>query len=786
MRLSKKNSNLAINMKLVSNSIALLFVIILSCTAAYSVTANSDDPMARLGDTLFDAGMERFGDNRFNDSGLDDTSDVIQKYVDICTDSTGIVYSVFQKFSASTGTTWDIMFSKNTSGLSKSSDWKDDYHSSVRVDDTGNGSKSQIYPKLDVYGSGSTATVVAVWQDDRAGDSSYNIYAAKSVDAGLSFFSGGTPNMRVDDTGINQDMQKNPDIAIAPDGTAHAVWADSREGNYRIYTSKLELTNNTFSPNIKVSNYNIPADPTKATQGQDLFPSIAIDSAGVIYVAWEYQIEANLNNILTWDSPTRNDAIGQIWFSKSTDKGATWSNPTLVSLGGSPSNNHNPIIGVERKNTTQATDYIHFTWDGRDGGANRNIFYARSLADGSGMTNVKVSNFTAAIYNKTHPSMNIDSFGNVNIVWQDDRYSVGTGSNIMFTKSPDRGLHFYSPIKIDSAVQNLTTYSLAFPSVTSWRDGDVFISWHDNAKASGRDNSALAGNTRAGGETSVWSAGSNIAIPKVSWITIYDTIEMEDTGSVFSYNGNIKTDTSTLGSVALESAIKITFSKPIDSTTINSSNFKLFDENSLQVAGTYQIEEKDLVFDKDGKLLEKDVSEIDMITAQETLSKGSVVTFIPSGSLNYSQTYKLILYSREPGKPQGICDKLGYGFTYNNYYTPSTPYVFVAELNTKSGSELRISELYNSPNPTYDGTTVINYNLHFEPSEVTLKIYNTDGNCINNFDISANYGSNRVNFNCVDDAGDVLKNGVYFYLVRAVSADTGEVVEMWEKLAVAR
>ncbi|MBN2764495.1 MAG: hypothetical protein JXR41_15480 [Bacteroidales bacterium] len=752
----------------------------------FNIVNASENASVRLGDTLFDAGMEKFGTNVNNDPGLDDTSDVTQKYADICVDSQGILYSVYQRFSASTGTGWDIYFNKNTAGLDKSSAWKENFHPIVRVDDTGNGIRSQEFPKIDVAGSGASSDVIVVWQDERAGDGTYNIYAARSSDGGLSFFSGSLPNMRVDDTGINSYYQTHPDVSFGPDKTAYVVWADSREGYYRIYSSKLDITNNTFSPNVKVSNYNLPSEPNKATLGQDLHPSIAVDSAGIIYVAWEYQIQANMNSILDWSSPTRNDAQAQIWFSKSSDKGQTWSDPVQVSLGGIPSHNHNPKIGVEKKSTAHATDYIHFTWDGRDGGTQRSIFYARSLADGSGMTNLKVSSFTDTAPNKTMPDMDIDSFGNVNIVWQDDRYSIGTGTNIMYTKSPDRGLHFYSPIKADNAVQASTLYSLTNPAVSSWNEGDIFISWHDNAKSTGRDNSALGANTRLGGATSVWSAGTNISIPKIGWISIYDTGDMEVKTSKFVYAGNAATGKDVLGNIDLDSAVKICFSKIIDEKSINSSNFKLLDENSIQIAGTYTINEQDIVLDKNGALLETDPTDIDMITAKESLSKGSVVTFIPSGSLNYSQEYTLVIYGREPARPQGVADKLGYGFTYNNYYTPSNVYTFVAKLDSKRGTEYRISELYNSPNPSYDGTTVINYNLHFEPSEVTLRLYNTDGVCVNHLDVSANYGNNRVNFNCVDDTGEILANGVYFYLIRAVCQDTGEVIEMWEKLALAR
>ncbi len=154
----------------------------------------------------------------------------------------------------------DIYFAKRPSSTGV---WNTD----VRVNDDHAGTGGKGNPNIALKSDGSA---VAVWSDNRSNQ--LNIYSARLA-AGASVWSA---NIRVTD---NTTATKSaPKVVIAADGTAHAVWADSRNGNSDIYYAKLTPGASIWSANTKVSD-----DPGTAGQNS---PQISIDSAGNLLVVW--------------------------------------------------------------------------------------------------------------------------------------------------------------------------------------------------------------------------------------------------------------------------------------------------------------------------------------------------------------------------------------------------------------------------------------------------------------------------------------------------------------------
>src|SRR6266481_8496998 len=154
----------------------------------------------------------------------------------------------------------------------------------------------------------------AVWEDDTASNS--NILFSRSTDGGATFFP--TPMKLSNSLGCSF----NPVMAVDVSANIDVVWQDSPDCRFRtsnIFFSRSTDGGITFSTPTNLS----------ATMTTALFsvPQIAVDTAGNINVVWE--------------SDTGNLAI---WFSGSSDGGATFSSPQMLSTntGGSL----NPQIAV--------------------------------------------------------------------------------------------------------------------------------------------------------------------------------------------------------------------------------------------------------------------------------------------------------------------------------------------------------------------------------------------------------------------------------------------------------
>jgi hypothetical protein len=125
----------------------------------------------------------------------------------------------------------------------------------------------QSQPRIAVSSAG---VAVAVWLDLRGGQK--NVYSAR-LPAGSTTWSA---NYRV--TSNTAAAKGRPDVAVAGDGTAHAVWEDATSGNADVDYATLAPAATAWSANAKVSD--------DATTGAEALPRIGLTSAGNPLVAW--------------------------------------------------------------------------------------------------------------------------------------------------------------------------------------------------------------------------------------------------------------------------------------------------------------------------------------------------------------------------------------------------------------------------------------------------------------------------------------------------------------------
>ena len=190
-----------------------------------------------------------------------DTAGRGQWYPAIAVDSSNNVYAVWQDQRNGNHTPdQDIYFSKRSAATGA-------WSANVRVNSDTQGTPAQSNPRIGLKGDGSA---VAVWLDARSNQT--NIYSARLAAGGSTW---GT-NLRV--TSNTSSRKGYPDVVVAADGTAYAVWEDDRNGNYDIWYSKLPAGSSTWSTNVKISD-----DPGTAAQ---YGARLGIDGSGNLMVIW--------------------------------------------------------------------------------------------------------------------------------------------------------------------------------------------------------------------------------------------------------------------------------------------------------------------------------------------------------------------------------------------------------------------------------------------------------------------------------------------------------------------
>ena len=223
-----------------------------------------------------------------------DTGTRIQLNPAIALDSSNNAYAVWQDERNGAGKP-DIFFRKRTAAGT----W---VTPDVKVSDESGGGGGSIQRNPRIAGTAAGAQT-AVWVDFRSNQK--NIYSAQLAVGGSTW---GTNLKVTDNTAADKDF---PDVVVGADGTAYAVWQDSRNGNADIYYAKLPPGGNswTTTANAKVSD-----DPGATAQTS---PRLGIDASGNLIAVW---LDART-------SPA------QIRLSRLASGTSTWSASTAVTSG---------------------------------------------------------------------------------------------------------------------------------------------------------------------------------------------------------------------------------------------------------------------------------------------------------------------------------------------------------------------------------------------------------------------------------------------------------------------
>ena len=259
------------------------------------------------------------------------------------------------------------------------------------------------------------------------------------------------PNVRVntnDYDRVSLDGGAKP-IAVV-NNTVYAVWqGEPTSTTSNIYFSKSTDAGATFSLETLV--YDGLATILHA------FPSLFVAQNGNIYV--------------TWTAITDNEANWNVWFSKSTNGGATFQTPVVLT------NDNASVyscIGAYGSNVyvfyADATNYPMADY-----------YFTRSTDNGDSFENPIAINDAAATSGIEFDAVNsltVDQTGNIYLAWVDGRRADGNG-DIFFAKSTDNGQNFSANVMVND-VNELGADSIQHnPSITVDNSDNVYVSFTD-------------------------------------------------------------------------------------------------------------------------------------------------------------------------------------------------------------------------------------------------------------------------------------------------------------------
>ncbi len=345
-----------------------------------------------------------------------------------------------------------------------------------------NNADPSFTPQIAVDAAGN---IYMAWEDETANNS--NILFRRST--GATFLPTSAPKQVSDSAGCSF----NPVMAVDAAANINIVWEDSPDCRFR--TSNISFSRSTdggitFSTPTNLS----------ATMNTALFsvPQIAVDTAGNINVVWE----SDTGNLAIWFSGSsdggatfslpkivstsntggsvnpqiavdKNGNINVVWeddiaghsdisFSRSTDNGTSFSFPMNLSnpLGNCIANSNTPRIGLD------IAAKINVVWS-NDCGGNFDIYLSRSVDNGANFSSPK--NLSGTPGASGNPELFVDAAGNINVVWEES-----SPADIYFVRSGDAGATF-------SSAQNLSHNS--GPSTNAWLTVDaganINVAWED-------------------------------------------------------------------------------------------------------------------------------------------------------------------------------------------------------------------------------------------------------------------------------------------------------------------
>jgi hypothetical protein len=211
----------------------------------------------------------------------------------------------------------------------------------------------------------------------------------------------------------------DPKLAVGSDDGINVAWEDTAPGVSVVMFARSTDHGETFSTPLRVSK----------GEGRATEANVFTGNAGNIFV--------------TWVDESGGDA--QAFFSRSTDSGATFSDPVNVS--------QNPGAEIHKPVITASGDTVYLAFQD-DKRGDKQVFLAKSTNAGlnfSAPTQVSRSNNDVQGGRAHSPAMVVDGKGVLHIVWIDSSI-IGKDEGILIYSNTSNGQRFSQPIVILSVL----------------------------------------------------------------------------------------------------------------------------------------------------------------------------------------------------------------------------------------------------------------------------------------------------------------------------------------------
>jgi hypothetical protein len=359
--------------------------------------------------------------------------------------------------------------------------------------------------------------LVGAWQQDRWNDGgSRGIVTATSTNGGASWAS--NPNTKSSvctggtaANGGDYERASDPWVAISPNGTAYLMTlsVDQEPGGFGSHPNAMLVMRSTNqgaswdNPTtlIRDTSQNVLNDKNSMTADPN--------DSNYAYAVWDRLASPTSGNTNQHAFENSIDFSGDIWFSRTTNGGASWEPARKIYKAGQVAQTIANLIVVLPTTggfNGELVDVFTQIRGANNSGGTRGTFISaiRSTDHGATWTKqeVTIAPFPRGIVRDPddgaahrtgdiNPEAAVDSnTGALYVVWQDS--SFGPRSSIALTRSTDGGLTWSTPIKVNATPTNipLGNQQAFTPMVAVRSDSTVAVSYYDF-----RDNTADGGAT---------------------------------------------------------------------------------------------------------------------------------------------------------------------------------------------------------------------------------------------------------------------------------------------------
>ncbi|MCG3254999.1 MAG: hypothetical protein KAU62_02840, partial [Candidatus Heimdallarchaeota archaeon] len=263
----------------------------------------------------------------------------------------------------------------------------------------------------------------------------------------------------------SSDTSLKTSIAADSAGNVHIAWEDITDydscGTDRdIFYKRWEASNASWTTTEVLS--------TESTN-QSREPSLAVDTLGNIHIVWDDETDiAGAGNFNT-------DIFYKRWNASST----IWTTTEVVSAE-SVSNSWKPSLDTDSKGNVHVAwhEYTNYAGSGYD----NDIFYKYWNSSSTSWIITEVAS-TESTGDSYFSSLAVDSLGNVQLTWQDSTNLAGAGTDRdIFYKYRDFLTSSWTTTEI---VSTESANDSSHPSIVIDSAGDVHIAWHDDTNLEG-------------------------------------------------------------------------------------------------------------------------------------------------------------------------------------------------------------------------------------------------------------------------------------------------------------